>query len=89
MDLTLAPDLEAYVAEQVKSGAFPSASDVVADALRRKMREDDVADLREKLRRSEGDLEAGRTVVADEAFFDRLRERVRTSAARADGDGRG
>ena len=83
MDFSLSPGLEAYVAEQVRSGAFSSPSDVVADALCPKMRADDIAELREKLRRSEEDMEAGRTVLADDAFFERLRERVRTVAARA------
>ena len=77
MDMQLPPDVEAYLAEQVKRGIYASAGDAVVEALRRRMREDDVAELREKLRRSEEDVKAGRTAVADDAFFEAKRQRVR------------
>ena len=40
MDIVLPPDLEAYVQERVRSGAFASSKELIQEALRRKMEED-------------------------------------------------
>ena len=40
MEITLPPDLEAYVNQRVRRGAFESATEVIQEALRRKMEED-------------------------------------------------
>lgn len=79
MDFSLSPELAAYVAEQVRSGRFENASELVENALRLRIAQDekDVEHLREKLRRSEEDIRAGRTVVADDAFFEAKRQMIR------------
>jgi putative addiction module CopG family antidote len=41
MEITLPPELEAYVAGRVRGGAFASANEVIREAVRRKMEEDD------------------------------------------------
>jgi len=40
MEITLPPDLEAYVDERVRGGAFVSATELIQEAVRRKMEED-------------------------------------------------
>lgn len=40
MDITLAPELEVYVRQRVSGGAFLSASELIQDAVRRRMEED-------------------------------------------------
>jgi Arc/MetJ-type ribon-helix-helix transcriptional regulator len=40
MEITLSPDLEAYVDQRVRGGAFVSAAEFVQEAVRRKMEND-------------------------------------------------
>jgi len=40
MEITLPPDLEAYVDQRVRGGAFVSATELIEEAVRRKMDED-------------------------------------------------
>jgi len=40
MEITLPPDLEAYVHERVRGGAFVSATEFIQEAIRRKMEND-------------------------------------------------
>ena len=40
MEITLPPDLEAYVDQRVRGGAFVSATELIEEAVRRKMEED-------------------------------------------------
>jgi putative addiction module CopG family antidote len=40
MDITLPPDLESYVDQSVRRGAFTSANELIQEAVRRKMEED-------------------------------------------------
>jgi Arc/MetJ-type ribon-helix-helix transcriptional regulator len=40
MEITLPPDLEAYVAQRVRGGAFVSAAELIQEAVRRKMEND-------------------------------------------------
>lgn len=79
MDVALSPELKSYVAEQVRNGRFESASELVEHALRLRIAEEagDAEYFREKMRRSEEDFAAGRYVVADDAFFEAKRQRIR------------
>jgi Arc/MetJ-type ribon-helix-helix transcriptional regulator len=40
MDIRLPPDLEAYVDQRARRGAFTSANELIQEAVRRKMEED-------------------------------------------------
>ncbi|MGD0411532.1 MAG: ribbon-helix-helix domain-containing protein [Verrucomicrobiota bacterium] len=40
MEITLPPELEAYVDQRVRGGAFVSATELIEEAVRRKMEED-------------------------------------------------
>ena len=73
MTLTLTPELEQFVREEVKRGAFASSSEYVRDLVReRYMKERDRAAklqaLDNALTRGIADAEAGRTMPLDEAF---------------------
>ncbi len=71
MNISLPEPLKQFVDAQVKGGSYGTSSEYVRMLI---SREQDRADSREKL------LEGARstqTVVADEAYFDRLRGRAR------------
>jgi len=71
-----------WIAEQVRIGRYASEIEAIEDALADKIAdEEDSRLLREKLRRSEEDIAAGRLVSADEVF-DRLRKRIDAIAAK-------
>lgn len=78
MNISLPDELKVFVDQQVGSRGYASSSEYVRELLRK---EHD----REKLRALILDgVASGRSgVVADKAFFDGLRKRVRQQAARA------
>ena len=80
MTLTLTGELEQFVRDEVKRGAFASSSEYVRDLVReRYLKERDHAAklkaLDAALARGIADAEAGRTMPLDEAFK-RLREKL-------------
>ena len=80
MTLTLTGELEQFVRDEVKRGAFASSSEYVRDLVReRYLKERDHAAklkaLDAALSRGIADSEAGRTMPLDEAFK-RLREKL-------------
>jgi antitoxin ParD1/3/4 len=84
MTLTLTGELEDFVRDEVKRGAFASSSEYVRALVReRYLKERDRAAkfeaLDASLARGIADAEAGRTVPLDEAF-DKLREDLRLTA---------
>lgn len=73
MTLTLTSELEQFVRDEVKRGAFASSSEYVRDLVRDKyLRERDRAEklaaLDAALARGIADADAGRTMPLDEAF---------------------
>jgi antitoxin ParD1/3/4 len=74
MNISLPEELKAFVDQQVAARAYGSASEYVRELLRR---ERDIEHLRGLL--IEG-LESGPGRVADAAYFDGLRERIRQHA---------
>lgn len=80
MTLTLTRELEQFVREEVRRGAYASSSEYIRDLLReRYLKERDRAahleTLDAALKRGLADAEAGRTLPLDEAFR-RLREEL-------------
>lgn len=71
-----------WIAEQVSAGRYASEIEAVEDALAAKIEEEEKGYFRERLRLAEVDVREGRTVVAEEAYFDRLRARIDEVAAR-------
>lgn len=83
MTLTLTPELEQFVREEAKRGAFASNSEYVRDLVReRYLKENErVAKLKgldAALARGIADAEAGRSMPVDEAFR-RLRAELKLS----------
>lgn len=78
-----------WIAAQVSAGRYASEAEAVEDAIAAKMREDQAAWeadgelLRHRLQESLAQVERGEVVVADDAFFERLYERVRKVATGA------
>jgi len=73
MTLTLTPELEQFVRDEVRRGAFASSSEYIRDLVRdRYMKERDRAaklkSLDEALARGIADAKAGRVTPVDEAF---------------------
>jgi Arc/MetJ-type ribon-helix-helix transcriptional regulator len=77
MNIPLNKRYQDWIAEQVSSGRYASEIEAVEDALATRMREDEAEYFRERLRLAEEDIKAGRTVVADDAFFESKRQRIR------------
>ena len=85
MTLTLTPELESFVREEIRRGAFASSSEYVRDLVReRYLKERDraakLAALDTALARGIADAEAGRVMPVEEAFR-RLRAELAVPAA--------
>jgi antitoxin ParD1/3/4 len=83
MTLTLTPELEQFVREEARQGAFASSSEYIRNLVReRYMQKREAAfslkSLDEALSRGIADAEAGKTIPIDEAFR-RLRAELRLS----------
>lgn len=57
MNVSLTPDLEAFIHEKVKSGGYASASEVVREALRRLVNDDSLR--RMELNRLRAEIQVG------------------------------
>lgn len=83
MDVPLSPELEAYLAEQVRSGRFENASAVVEAALRLQRVQLETERLRLRLEEAERQFESGEYVIADQAYFKGLKQSIRERAAKS------
>jgi Arc/MetJ-type ribon-helix-helix transcriptional regulator len=82
MNIPLKKHQADWIAEQVRIGRYASEIEAIEDAVAAKIAdEEDVRLLREKLRRSEEDIAAGR-VVSSEEVFESLRRRIEALAAK-------
>jgi antitoxin ParD1/3/4 len=82
MNPSLPPELSAFVEQQVASGAFRTADEVVVAGLRMMQdRERKLTELRAMLQEGLDDLENGRCIELDEdglkAFFEDIKKRGR------------
>lgn len=77
MNVSLTPELAAFVERQVASGRYRSASEVVRQGLRElQEREEWKTEVRAKIEEAAKSVEAGRTVDGEEVM-DRLEARLR------------
>lgn len=79
MNVSLTPELEQYVREQVESGRYRSASEFVRESIRLKQRQDRERDarlaaLRGDIDRGVEELDGGEGIAGDRAFERVLRE---------------
>lgn len=77
MNISLTTELEEFVKMQVSSGHYTSASEVVREALRDKIQAHTMGQIRNRLEQSRQAVAEGRYVVADDAYFERKRQRIR------------
>ncbi len=73
MNISITPELEAFIDTQVKSGMYASSSEVVRAALRKMLREEQSfeewkADARQKIDAGWESLQAGRAVSGEQVF---------------------
>lgn len=78
VNISLTPELDAFLQSRVKSGRYQTTSEVVREALRllerqENERDDAVSQLRAKLERGAAQAERGELLDGDEVF-DQLRE---------------
>lgn len=86
MNVSLTPELERFITEQVESGRYRSASEVVRDAVR--LLEQAIAErqakleaLRQAVEVGVGELDRGEGISADKVFRDLLDRLDRSEAA--------
>lgn len=71
MNISLTTELETYVKDQVASGHYKSASEVMREALRHYIRNSMETRLQRRLDSSRKQYEDGNYVVADNDFFEK------------------
>ena len=77
MNISLTQELEKFVKTQVQSGHYTSASEVIREALREKVRSHTEKQLERRLQESRDSYAAGSFVVADDAYFAKKEARIR------------
>jgi antitoxin ParD1/3/4 len=80
VNISLTPELDAFLQSRVKSGRYQTTSEVVREALRLLQRQEQereaaVHQLKAKLERGAGQAERGELIEGDEVF-DELREMI-------------
>ncbi len=77
MNISLTKELEEYVATQLKTGLYGSASEVIREALRTHILKQKRIDFDDRLARSEKQMDNGEYIVADEAYWERKKWMIR------------
>ena len=77
MNIPLNKSYRDWIEAAVRSGRYASEIEAIEDAIREKIEHDEVERLRERIRESERQIERGEVVVADEAYFESKRRRIR------------
>lgn len=77
MNVSLTNELEDYVSNQVKSGLYNSASEVIREALRNQIKKSMTNQFNKHLSVSRRQVEEGLVLLADDHYFESKRERVR------------
>lgn len=85
MNVSLTPELEAFVHQRVKSGRYNSASEVIRESLRLLEEKDRLRleELRREIAKGIEDLEAGRyTTLKTDDDYKKLADEVKTEGRR-------
>ena len=77
MNISLTPELEEYVATQLKSGHYKSSSEVIREALRNQIRQSMSQQLEQCIAAGRQQVADGRVIRVDADYFDEKRERIR------------
>ncbi len=76
MTISLKKHHAEWITEQVRAGRYASDIEAIEDAIAGKIEADEIERLRARLANSIAQVERGEVVKADDAFFERLRERI-------------
>jgi antitoxin ParD1/3/4 len=82
--VSLGDHFTAFIDQQVGSGRYATASDVVRAALRLLEREQQMNWLRGKIAEADADYRAGNVIEVDDRFWDDLEQEVSDRAARGE-----
>jgi putative addiction module CopG family antidote len=77
MNIPLKKQYADWIAGQISSGRYASEIEAVEDAIAAKIEDEEIERLRARLKESIAQADRGETVVADEAFFERKKQRIR------------
>lgn len=83
MNISLTPEMDRWVADQVKSGTYKSSSEVIRDGLRALQRQEKqrlamLEDLRQELLIGVKQLDAGKSAVLDASLLQNIKKRGRS-----------
>lgn len=77
MNVSLTKNLEEYVTNQMQTGHYASASEVIREALRNQIKSSISGQLDERIVLGRQQVEEGNVTVADDTYFDKAREYVK------------
>lgn len=77
MNVSLTKNLEEYVTNQMQTGHYASASEVIREALRNQIKSSISRQLDERIVLGRQQVEEGNVTVADDTYFDKAREYVK------------
>lgn len=77
MNISLTKNLEEYVASQMQTGHYASASEVIREALRNQIKSSISRQLDERIALGRQQVEEGKVTVANDTYFDKAREYVK------------
>ena len=76
MNISLTPELEAFVAEQLQTGHYKSASEIVREALRNQIRKSMKENLDLRIESAHQQLAEGSVLEANADYFERKRKMI-------------
>ena len=76
MNISLTDELEEYVSNQVKTGHYKSASEVIREALRNQIRGTMEANLHSRINSSRQQVIDGEVKLADSNYFQNKRNKI-------------
>lgn len=77
MNISLTKNLEEYVASQMQTGLYASASEVIREALRNQIKSSISRQLDERIALGRQQVEEGKVTIANDTYFDKAREYVK------------
>jgi putative addiction module CopG family antidote len=78
MNIALSKDLEEYVASQIETGHYASASEVIVEALRSQIKLSASRKFDERIALGRQQRVEGKVIPIDDAYFDKAREYVKS-----------
>ena len=80
MNVSLTPELEQFIANQVNSGHYRSSSEVVREALRNQIQQYELENFNRRIAQARQQVSEGKITKADDSFFESKRQRVKNSS---------